>query len=263
MWKPLALSAAILLPGTAMAGGIHLSTGEGDNCNADLNRTVRVGPDFLEIREDSENADIPVRFQTPTQLVIEGQAIQLDDRQQQLMREYHSQLHGSGREILLISLEAVDLALNGISVALTALAGPDHPNNAELQQASDDLLRRVEARLNEEGEIYTLGDPDIDALIEQTVEEELEPKIAALAADSAGTIAWQALKAVFTGGRSIEQQAEAAAEEAGEKVEQRGKQLELRAKRLCGQLQTIDQLENTLHSAIPELAPYDIINIEL
>lgn len=262
MWKPLALAAAILLPGTALAGNIHLTTGDEDHCSAELNQAVRAGPGFLEIREDREDRELLVHFQSPAQLVVHGKTVELDEHQQQLMRDYHSQLHGAGREVLLISLEAVDVALNGMSVALTALAGPDHPDNIELQQASEELLRRVEARLNREGEIYTLGDPDIDEFIEQTIEEEFEPKIEKLAMESAGTIAWHALKAAFTGGRSIERRAEEAAEQIEQKMDRQAEQLERRAEGLCGRLESIDRLEGEMHKSIPVLAPYDIVEID-
>jgi len=262
MWKSLALSAAILLPGAALAEGIHLTTGDGNHCNADLNHAVRVGPDFLEVRADREDEKPRVRFQSPAQLVVDGETVPLDDRQQQLMRDYQGQLHGTGREVLLISLEAVDVALNGMSVALTALAGPDHPDNIELQQTSEEIVRRVEARLNQEGEIYLLGDPDIDGIIEQAVTEEFEPKIEKLAMASAGTIAWHALKAVFTGGRSIEHRAEEVSEEIEQKMELQAEQLERRAEDLCERLENIDHLETEIHKSIPALAAYDIVSID-
>ncbi|SHF90217.1 Protein of unknown function [Microbulbifer donghaiensis] len=261
MWKPLAISTLIATSAAAHAGDIHLNISDEEQCNAELNYSVRVGPDFFEARKDKGDAAVMVRYQSPTELVVDGETVQLNEQQQQLVRDYQQRLHGTGREILLISLEAVDIALNGMSAAITVLAGKDHPDNIELKQTSDEILRRAEERLNREGEIYTLGDPDIDAFIEQAVEEEFEPKIEKLAMESAGTIAWHALKAVFTGGRSIEHEAEQMAEEIEQEVEQRAEGLEMRAAGLCQQLEAIDRIESELQQTIPALAPYDFVAI--
>ncbi|SEA12430.1 DUF2884 family protein [Microbulbifer marinus] len=262
MWKPLAISALIATSAAAHAGDIHLNISDEEQCSAELNYSVRVGPDFFEARKDKDDSETLLRYQSPTQLVVGGETVELDAQQQQLLRDYQQQLHGTGREILLISLEAVDIALNGMSAAITVLAGKDHPDNIELQQASDEILRRAEDRLNREGEIYTLGDPDIDAFIEEAVEEEFEPKIEKLAMESAGTIAWHALKAAFTGGRSIEHEAEQMAGEIEQEVEQRAEGLEMRAAGLCQRLEAIDRMEDELQQSIPALASYDFVAIK-
>ncbi|WP_308365256.1 MULTISPECIES: DUF2884 family protein [unclassified Microbulbifer] len=261
MWKPLAISGLIALSASAQAGGMNLIVGDDEQCNAELNYAVRIGPDFFETRANSDNSELLVHYQSPAQLIVAGETVDLDDHQQELLKDYRNQLHNSGREILLLSLEAVDVALNGLSVAVTALAGADHPDNIELQQTSDEILRRVEERLNHEGEVYLLGDPDIDEFVEQAITDEFEPRIEKLARESAGTIAWHALKAAFTGGRSIEYGAERAAEEIEQKVEKRAELLEKRAGNLCEQLKSIDQLERKLHQSIPALAPYDIVKV--
>ncbi|WP_323846480.1 DUF2884 family protein [Microbulbifer magnicolonia] len=262
MWKPLAISTLIAASASAQAGGVNLTVGDDQHCSAELNHSVRVGPDFFEVREDNGDNEPRLRYQSPALLVVAGETLELDEQQQQLLRDYQLQLHGTGREILLISLEAVDVALNGMSAALTVLAGKDHPDSIELQEASEDILRRTEERLNREGEIYTLGDPENDAFIEQVIEEEFEPKIEKLVMKSAGAITWNALKAAFTGGRSIERDAELAAEEIEKEVEQRAESIEARAEGLCQQLEAVNRIESELHQSIPALAPYDIVTIK-
>ena len=265
MWKSLAIAASSILAalGTPVqARDIHLTLGDSEHCGAELNHSVRVGPDFFETRKSREGSEILVRYRSPTQLEINGVPVHLDDRQRQLMEDYRRQLHHAGREILLISLEAVELAADGMSIALTLLAGPDHPNNSKLQRASDKILHRVEERFNREGEIYLLGNPDFGGIMTESVNGELKPEFEKLAMDSAGSIAWHALKAAFTGGRSIDQQAEWAAEEIEPEMEKRAEQLEKRARRLCAQLEAVDRSEVALHQSIPALAAYDIVSLE-
>lgn len=264
MWKPLALVATLApfaIP-AAQAEGIYINSDE-TGCNADLNYTLRVGPDAFEAREEGSEDEQPLmRYRAPADLVIDGETVSLDEQQQQLLQEYRKQLHLTGRETLLISLEAVDLALSGMSVALTVLAGPEHPDNLELQRTSEEILRQTEERLNREGEIYTLGDPELEDSIDRAIEEEFEPKIEKLATEYAGTIAWNALKAVFTGGASIERDVEQLAETMEEKLEKRAELLENRVDLLCEQIRSAERLENELQKSIPAMAGYDFIEIE-
>lgn len=265
MWKPLALAALLALntfDTPAQARGAVI-IGNGERCNAQLKHRVRVGPNFFEVHKRGKGQEILVHYQYPAQLAIGGETLDLDDNQQQLLLDYQRQLHNTGREFLLVALEATDVALNSVSIALTALAGPDHPDSIELQQTSDEILRRVEQRLNREGEIYVLGEPDIGNIVAHSVTDQLEPKIERLATRSAGTIARHALKAAFTGGRSIEHQAEQAATEAAKRaVEERAEQLKQRADSLCQQIEAVDRVEDELHQSIPALAAYDIVSID-
>ncbi|WP_444903350.1 DUF2884 family protein [Microbulbifer sp. CnH-101-E] len=258
MWKPLAISALISLGGASQVmalESIHIDT---DNCESTLDYTVKVGSDFFEIHEDSDKQQL-VSFHSPAQLIVNGDMITLDDQQQELLQEYRQKLHAAGRDTLLVTLEAVDIAMDGLSIAISALAGPDHPENQELKQFSADLIQRTEDRLNREGEIYYLGDTEIGNFIDETISEEFEPRIERLAKDAAGTIAWHALKAAFTGGQSIE---ERVTEEAEELLEQRAEQIEHTAEQLCASLQSIDRLESKIHLTVPALGDYDLVKIK-
>ncbi|WP_444943074.1 DUF2884 family protein [Microbulbifer sp. ZKSA006] len=256
MWKPIALSTLIGLGISTQAmahDSLHVDTSD---CNVSTDYAIEVGPDFFNVGRENEQL---VTFQHPNQLLIDGEPLPLNSQQKQLLQEYRQQLHIAGRDTLVLTLEAVDIAMDGLSIAISALAGPDHPDILELQQFSAELIQRTEDRLNQEGEIYQLGDEEMGNYIEKTIAEEFEPRIERLAMESAGTIAWHALKAAFTGGESIEEQA---TEEAERLIEQRAENIEQSAYRLCTQLSTIDQLETDLHQLVPELSRYDLIKTD-
>ncbi|MDP5210418.1 DUF2884 family protein [Microbulbifer sp. 2205BS26-8] len=258
MWKPLGISVLIGLGGATQAVGHDASSITGDNCNVSLHYSVRVGTDFLEV-QNTDSGDQLVHFRPPTRLLVDGTPIPLNQQQQQLLQNYRQKLHRAGRETLLITLEAMDIAMAGLSMAITALAGPDHPDNLELQRLSKELLQRTEERLNREGEIYQLGDSEIGDFIDKTISEEFEPRIEQLARESATTIAWHALKAVFTAGQNLEQQV---TEEAEQMLEQRSNQIEQHAERLCASLSSLDRLEQQVHQSIPALTSYDLVRVE-
>ncbi|WP_299947219.1 DUF2884 family protein [uncultured Microbulbifer sp.] len=258
MWKPLGISILIGLGSANQAIGHDVSGITGDNCTVSLHYPVRVGPDFLEVQNTDSDYQL-VHFATPNQLLVDGKSVPLNQQQQQLLQDYRRQLHRAGRETLLITLEAMDIAMDGLSMAIAALAGPDHPDNLELQQFSKELLQRTEARLNREGEIYQLGYSEIGDFIDKTISEEFEPRIEQLARESATTIAWHAIKAVFTGGRSLEKQI---TEKTEQMLEQRSNQIEQHAERLCASLSSIDRLEQEVHQSIPALTSYDLVRVE-
>ena len=262
MWKPFAFAGLVALSAGTQAHGINFNISDDAQCHAEVNHAVRVGPRFIDARKDHGDVGSLFYYDASGQLVVAGEEVALDERQQVLLQQYRSQLHEAGRELTLISLEAVDLALRGVSIALTVLAGSDHPDTLEIQQTSAEILQRAEDHLNQNGEVYTFGDPEIDEFIEQVISEEFEPRIEQVAKDSAGTIAWHALKAVFTGGRSIEREAEEMAEGIERDVEQQAERLEERANGLCDLLKEIDGTEQQLHAAIPALGAYDLVNME-
>lgn len=259
MWKTLTAAAALLASSPLLAHQLSLDSSDGQECNIEIEQFVRVGPDFLEVREEGKDSELLFHYRAPDRLSVDDVQITLDKGQQQLMQSYHAGLHESGRDLALISLEAVDIALQGVSIALTALAGVEHPDVVEMQEASMEIREQADARFNANGDIYVLGDPWVDEFVDETIEKDLEPKIEKLAKESAGNIAWHALKAVFTGGRSIEEQAEEMAEQMEPQIEARASRLEHRADGLCRTLTAVDQAERELHEAIPEIRRHDIV----
>ncbi|MEW5249522.1 DUF2884 family protein [Microbulbifer sp. 2201CG32-9] len=266
MWKPLTnfglVSCFAVAGSCAWAHNIDLSIDDDVQCSAELRHSVSVGPGFIEARAAADDPDTLFHYAAPDQLLVDGRKVALNSAQQRLLRQYQQQLHQAGRELTLVSLEAVELALDGVSVALAAL-GADHPDTLDMKQAADALRQRVEDHLNQNGEVYTLDHSETDTFIAQMVDEELEPQVERLARKSASAIAWHTLKAVFTGGGSIDAKAEQMAEEIGHKVERRAERLEQRVEALCSQIAVIDSTEQKLQSAIPALAPYDLVKLDV
>ncbi|WP_237057328.1 DUF2884 family protein [Microbulbifer sediminum] len=262
MWKPLIIVSALALAGQTAASEINLEVNDQESCNADLHYHVQVGPDFFQTYAKPEDEEALVIFQSPDKLLVEGNPVDINAEQEALLKQYHGELYGASRELTMISLDAVDIALTGVSVALAALAGQDHPDFNGLQQTSAEIRDRAQQRFDVEGNVFVFGDQGVGDFIEETIGEDLEPRIEELAMDSAGSIAWHALKAVFTGGRSIERNAEKLAEEVERDVEARAEVLEARAEKFCGQLETLDRQEQELHKSIPALSGYDLVTLE-
>ena len=265
MWKPLTLCAALVASGPVLAGTINLHIDNEEQCNADLHHQLRVGPDFMIAypeSKDSKGSEPLFTFHAPDQLTVDGRTVTLNSEQQALMQRYRSETHTAGHDLATIALDAVEIALQGVNVALSTLAGVDHPDALEVQEMSADIHRRAKERFSAQGNVYTLGESEIEGFIEEAVENDLEPRLEELATKSAGTIAWHALKAAFTGGRSIEADAEEAAETVERVMENKAEKLERRAHSLCQQLQIIDQTEREVHASIPGLAAFDIVSVE-
>lgn len=255
---------SLTTPVVTTAAEIDLA-GDGSDCSVELNHNTRVGPDFFEIvREDTPQT---LRFEqkNPSKVTIDSTPLPLTAAQQRQMEVFHAGLYQSGQDLTQITIDAVDIAMEGVGIALTVLAGKDHPDSVEFRVVAEELRKVTRERMQAQGGVYLLGkdwDDEIGNTIEETVERELEPRIEKIAMESAGDIAWHALKAVFTGGASIERDAEEAAEAAEELVEARAEELEYRAENLCHNLAVMDTIEVDLQSATPALKDFDLIDLQ-
>ncbi len=232
-----------------------------------LHHNTRVSADFFEVTHDDKQT-LLYEAKNPRQLKINDQVFTLDAAQQNQMEAYHAGLLQSGRDVTNITIDAVDIAMEGVGVALTTLAGADHPDAVEFRLAADEMRQATRERLLNEDGIYVLGDnwdeaagENIEQTVEEIIERELEPRIENIARESAGKLAWHALKAVFTGGMSIERDAEAAAEAAEEVIEARALLLESRAENLCHNLAVMDTIETELQESIPAMATFELIDV--
>lgn len=231
-----------------------------------LHHNTRVSADFFEVIHDDDKQSLLYEVENPQQLKINDEVVTLDAAQQNQLEAYHAGLLQSGRDITNITIDAVDIAMQGVGIALTTLAGADHPDSVEFRQAAEEMRQATRDRLQSENGVYVLGDnwdeeagENIEQTIEQIIERELEPRIEKIALQSAGNLTWHALKAVFTGGASIERDAEVAAEAAEEVIEARALKLESRAENLCHNLTVMDTIETDLQGSIPAIAVFDLI----
>ncbi|MBN8430020.1 DUF2884 family protein [Microbulbifer salipaludis] len=258
--------AALSAPLATTAGEISLMHDTDQQCSMRLHHSTRVSAEFFEVIHDDSQQILRYVADKPQQLDINGQVITLDTKQQNQLEAYHAGLLQTGKDITNITIDAVDIAMEGVGIALTALAGADHPDSVEFQHAASQVRYTTRDRLRNENGIYVLGDnwdvaagENIENTIEQIIESELEPRIEKIALQSAGTLTWHALKAVFTGGASIARDAEAAAEAAEAVVQERARLLESRAENLCHNLRVMDTIETDLQGTIPTIATFEVI----
>ncbi|MFD1215870.1 DUF2884 family protein [Microbulbifer celer] len=257
-------SLSLAIPALSTAGDVDLGIGESD-CSVELNHNTRVGPDFFEVSREDTPQRLRFDQKRPAEVMIDNTALPLNAAQQRQMEVYHAGLYQSGQDLTQITVDAVDIVMEGVGIALTALAGADHKDTVEFRAVADELRKATRERVTAQDGVYALGENwsnDIGSTIEETVERELEPRIEKIAMESAGNIAWHALKAVFTGGASIERDAEAAADAAEEIVEARALQLESRAENLCHNLAVMDTIEVDLQSVTPQLKDFDLISLD-
>ncbi|MFV8783448.1 DUF2884 family protein [Microbulbifer sp. SA54] len=238
------------------------------HCSVNLNHKARISPTLLELASADEKETLRYSLETPDQLAINSETFALTPKQQALMVRYQAGLHQSARDIHAITIDAIDIAIEGLGIALATLAGEDHPDTLEFWEAASALRKQTERRLLSAEDTYVIGNDwdghtglEIEKAVNELVENELGPRIEKLATASAGTIAWHALKAVFTGGRSIERDAEDAAEKVEERVEKRAEKLEMYADKLCQNLVALDMTETELQQSIPQARNWDFIEL--
>ncbi|WP_226665130.1 DUF2884 family protein [Microbulbifer aggregans] len=266
--KLIATTLLACAPALASADQVSLHSSSDLQCSVNLNHQARIGPTKLELMSENNKETLLYSLENPAELSLNGSTLPLNSSQQALLMRYQSGLHQSARDIHAITIDAIDIAIEGLGIALSTLAGEDHPDTLEFWEAASELRLQTEKRLLSAEDTYVIGNDweghtglEIEKAVNELVENELGPRIEKLATASAGTIAWHALKAVFTGGRSIERDAEAAAEKAEERVEKRAEKLESYADALCQNLIALDSTETELQEQIPQFKKLDFIEI--
>lgn len=253
MWKPLAVVALTLTAVPAIA-----EQGQTPNidCNIELNYTLETGPDETTVSHDGK----ALFSLNPQQgLFIDSQQYTLDPAQRQLAQQYQTELHQSAKQMVALSLNAVEVAMLGVKVALTALSGEETPND-QLAAVLGKARTQVLAKFQQDGDVYRIGANGINQL-DNVFDEEMEAEIAAALEVSAGQLVWTALKAALTGGATLEHDAEKIAEQMEQNIAQQAEVLVSSAESFCTQVKEVEILETRLQAAIPQLAAYDLIAV--
>jgi len=244
-----ALVTAALLSTSAFAG-IQM---ENDHCNVDLNYDLTISPQHVRIIEKDETL---IDIYNDQQLFIKGHQIDLDNNQQALVTQYSTSLRNTIPEVGAIAIEAVNVAFEGIEVALGG-----HVDLTDSRGSFDELEQKISEKFNDKDGYYSFkqgeftfdtDDKELDILVEDAVEDMMPKLIGGLLSNIGNAVAnGQGLASLENLGENIEQE-----------VEKRAEKIEERADKFCQSLVAINEMEKDLVSSDKQFADFDLINVE-
>ncbi|MFT4925810.1 MAG: hypothetical protein ACI8WB_001905 [Phenylobacterium sp.] len=236
-----------------------------NECNLDLQNGVTISPEFVKVFDANKTL---FQIQQDGQLTVDGKAVTLTAEQQQISAEYGEGLRKAVPDAVNVALDAMDMASEGVSTALSTLFG----ENSDIEYKVNGIIDKARGTINDNiernGELYTIA-PDSFKNLEEAFENDIEAEIEKVAMNSMGSIFSLLGDAMSSGSGNFEQRMEAFGEKMeamGETMEQtfeaQGDKLEAKAEALCYQLKEIDKLETQLQQSVPQFANLELLDMD-
>ncbi|BDY03548.1 DUF2884 family protein [Ferrimonas sp. YFM] len=255
------VAAAVMLSST-LASGAALA--QNQQCDFSFNHDLVISDTKLEVMEKGRTLYL---FEDG-RLWVEGDSVSLDGSQQDAMNDFQLAVYNQ----MPATMEVIEKALEMASIALDAVAtefaelGVDMNN---LRDVADTLAQSVREKIALDDGSYRLVSGDFDQFGDQ-FDQEFERQLETAITQSMGAIMMQMGSAMVNGeGEGFEAKMEAFGERMermGEELEQRfaGQEqvLEAQAEELCRSWQQLDEMENQLLQQIPELEPFDQLDVK-
>lgn len=247
-----------------------------DACDVELETGLTLNQTTLEFFNSSESAEhkkkILYKIDNDHSLIVHGQAIDLNDHQQALVRKYAKSIRAVVPQVRTIAIEGVDLALEGVNLAFNELLGSENKVGAELTQELSILKDEVATRFTAEHGI-TIGENGINGkeftgeeVLGKEFEQRIESAVEKAVINSMGSLLMaMGQEMLFSDGESnaLETRMEDFGESIADEMEFRANEIERKAEALCEEIVDIDKLEEQLKASISPLANINVISVTL
>ena len=239
----------------------HISFGRDDKqCEVSLNYDVSVEPSKLVVSEAKKEV---YRIELG-RLYVNGDKVELNDKQQALVNQYAGEVSKQLPEVIDVVHDAVDIASTAVSMALTPLLGD--AAGAKIDEMMDGLSQRIDTVAYQNGDKFYLG--ATESSIEDTFGKEFEQEMEQLVQSSIGSMMMILGSEMMKGdGESFEEKMNAfsakmdkVGDDIEAQIEQQATDLEARADKLCDNFQQLVALESQMRSEVPALRDYPLVS---
>jgi len=233
-----------------------------DSCDVDLNATVKITKADIEFSKHGKSL-----YQISGQdgLIVNGEAVVLSSSQAALVADYSNRIRALVPEVKTIAKEGIALASEGVTMAFNELLGEGNNVGAELSEELGMLSAELDAKFSidngiEFNEHGVIGEDFFGEEFEERFEESIERVVQ----NSMGSLLIAVGQEMLFSGGDMEA-FEARMEDFGNNIESqmeaRAESLEEAANELCYSMKEIDELEEELKDAVPELNNIDVLHV--
>ncbi|MFV7769324.1 YggN family protein [Shewanella marisflavi] len=239
----------------------QISFGRDDKqCEVSLNYDVSVEPSKLVVSKSKKEV---YRIELG-QLYVDGDRVQLNDKQQALVNQYAGEVSKQLPEVIDVVHDAVDIASTAVSMALTPLLGD--AAGAKIDEMMDSLAKRIDTVAYQNGDKFYLG--ATESSLEDTFGKEFEKEMEQVVQSSIGSMMMTLGSEMMNGdGDTFEEKMNAFSakmERVGDdieaQIEQQATDLEARADKLCDNFQHLVMIESQLRSEVPALSDFPLVS---
>lgn len=225
-----------------------------NHCDLELNNELTITPQHILIKNEDETL---IDIYKDSMVFVRGDLIELDAKQQKLVKAYSESLRTAIPEIGEIAIDAVEIAFQGIQAAFGHM-----PENSNLSTKFDEIKEQIKDKYENgdghysfsDGEFNHLADGDgIDESVEDLMEEMIPSLIGGLISNIGNSIA--SGESSFSDLDNLDDRIE-------HEIESRADEIEIKADKFCEKLKRVDQMEDELTASDPKLANFDLLNIK-
>ncbi|MFQ6370153.1 YggN family protein [Shewanella sp. YIC-542] len=228
-------------------------------CDVSLNYDVTLTPEQLVVgSKGQEHYRIEMEH-----LYVDGKEVPLNAAQKKLLTEYHQGVAEQMPEVIALVDDALIMANDGVTAALTPLLGDDA--GSKLDAMMGQLRERINKTVYHKQDTYFIGATGSD--VDEAFNEEFSQQVEELMMQSVGSILMNVGQSMMNGDGNFSERMEAFGErmeqigdEIEKKMEARSDAIEQRADRLCDNFQQLLVVEQQLREQVPALAAYPLVS---
>ena len=231
------------------------------DCEVSLNYGVVVSEQ--QIRIIGHGGRTVYQINHPSQLIVQGEWIALDDQQERKLAEFSAGIHQVVPKMILLANEGVELAVETIEQVYSGLV-KDDKSQKKLQKSLERVQMSVKEKFIRANYNFYMGPGSLEQ-VNDLVDHELEEQLEEAMSTSVGGILSVIGGLVANGEVSKEKvaaianQLEILGEEIGQTVGPKAETLKLKAKWFCNKFKELDKAEDKLRASIKELNSFNVL----
>jgi predicted butyrate kinase (DUF1464 family) len=231
------------------------------NCQVDLQYGLVVNDTQIRVIDESQTL---YQINNNDQLIVGGQWLELDEFQQQKLKELSEGLHYVVPKMILLASEGVELAIETVEQVYLGLVGNEHDSYDKLQVAMERVKKKVKYKFIHANDNYYIGPgrlENVNDLVDRELEEQLEEAINTSLGGILSAIGRLASSEASTERKmeDLSQRLEVMGEEIEKQVAPKADSLKQKAIWFCNKFNSINAIEEELRDSVAALQPYNVI----
>lgn len=239
------------------------------SCSVDADSDCEVTLDYgvvvseQQIRVIGHGGRAVYQINHPSQLIVQGEWIELDEQQKLQLTELSTGIHQVVPKMILLANEGVELAIETIEQVYSGLV-KDDKSQKKLQKSLHRVQMSVKEKFIRANDNFYMGPGSLEQ-VNDLVDRELEEQLEEAMSTSVGGIL-SAIGGLVANGEGSEEkiadiakQLENMGDDLGQTVAPKAETLKLKAQWFCNKFKELDKAEDRLRASIKELKPYNVL----
>ncbi|MFT5163741.1 MAG: hypothetical protein ACI9FJ_002338 [Alteromonadaceae bacterium] len=252
------LAVALLL----VPGLLFSPLARAESCNIELQYGILITPEHIRIL-DRHFTKIQINYDE--QLFINGEWIQLEVHEVELLKSFSKGLRSEVPQIVGIAMEGAEIGLTALDKIMNGIA-----NNADgdlFQEEFESFRARFKQKFNQLDDKFYIAPQSLNKL-DDFFEDELGQEVKKVVTGSLGAVLITLSEAINSNESGLEREASDVSKQLTRlenKIEQqlsvKSLVLQRKAKQFCDRLTELNKTESELHVMVPKLRAYDVVKL--